>query len=344
MDKEKFLLGFEEYKKIREYLQKNFEYFLDSACEEFIDYYGEKYKDIITYRLHNANYIFYVNEEEKLVDSLDKVFDRGNFNERYKIIKKQHKQVTDYLKGVKKHVDKFNSENENFEIVKIVNRKVYDTSLDTYSDTDKAIREQEINHLIFKYGSSCAFFTPIYLEDSKKIEHDIVIPLFKADDGTLIHEMIHAIMSQDLLLINENEPYLKTGISITVNRDAEEKLEEWITEIESKRITKRMKEKGIELINCFFPKKVSTSSYDTFIPFVIDFYDYFKDILTYSRITLNKSHLLEQIDRNNYYDFMVAIVNCYKNYFEDYDFCYHKKVFEEETKKMKDSYKVLKLK
>ena len=61
MDKEKFLLGFEEYKKIREYLQKNFEYFLDSACEEFIDYYCEKYKDIITYRLHNANYIFYVN-------------------------------------------------------------------------------------------------------------------------------------------------------------------------------------------------------------------------------------------------------------------------------------------
>ena len=344
MDKEKFLLGFEEYKKIREYLQKNFEYFLDSACEEFIDYYGEKYKDIITYRLHNANYIFYVNEEEKLVDSLDKVFDRGNFNERYKIIKKQHKQVTDYLKGVKKHVDKFNSENQDFEIVKIVNRKVYDTSLDTYSDTDKAIREQEINHLLFKYGSSCAFFTPIYLEDSKKIEHDIVIPLFKADDGTLIHEMIHAIMSQDLLLINENEPYLKTGISITVNRDSEELLEECITEIEANNISKRLKEKDISFIDKFFPKYTHSCFYDTFIPFVIDFYDYFKDILTYSRITLNKSHLLEQIDRNNYYDFMVAFAECYREYFSKDDFYYYKAKIGEEIDKMKDSYKVLKLK
>lgn len=344
MDKEKFLLGFEEYKKIREYLQKNFEYFLDSACEEFIDYYGEKYKDIITYRLHNANYIFYVNEEEKLVDSLDKVFDRGNFNERYKIIKKQHKQVTDYLKGVKKHVDEFNSENENFEIVKIVNRKVYDTSLDTYSDTDKAIREQEINHLIFKYGSSCAFFTPIYLEDSKKIEHDIVIPLFKADDGTLIHEMIHAIMSQDLLLINENEPYLKTGISITVNRDSEELLEECITEIEATNISKGLQEKGVSFIDKFFPKYTHPCFYDHFIPFVKDFYYSFKDALTYARITLNKSYLLEQIDRNNYYDFMVAFTECFREYFSKDDFYYYKMKIDEEINKMKDSYKVLKLK
>ena len=342
--KEKLLQGFDEYKKIQEYFKENFDSFLSAVCEELIAYYGEEYRDIITYRLYNTNFIFYVKETESLVGILDKILDKENINERYKIIKKKHKQVTNYLKEVKKHVDDFNSKNDDLEVIKIVNRKIFDTSDKDYSEVDKATRETEINRLMFKFGNTCAFFTPIYLSDSNMIEHDIIIPLFQCGDASIIHEMIHAIMSQDLLLIDGNTPYHKTGLAITINRDAEELLEEWITELEAKRIDKNIKKKGIKLIDEFFPKKVSRCSYDTFIPFIEGFCDYFKDILTYSRITLDKCYLLEQIDRDNYYDFMVAIVDCYRSYFEEYDFYYHKKVFEEELEKMKSSYSVLKLK
>ena len=325
-----------EYQKVQEHIELNFNSFLYSACEELIKYYGEEYRDIITHRLNNTNFVFYVKETEKLVGTLEEIFNKESLDEDYKIIKKQHKKVTKYIKKN----NELNSENEDVEVVKMVNRKAYDTSNENYNEFDKSFRENSLKDIVFKYGCSC--YTPIYFEDTQKIEHDIIIPLFKADDEDLIHEMIHAIMSQDLLIINNNKTYHKTGLAI--RRDAEDLLEEWITEIEAKRINKNLKDKGIELIDKFFPKRTSKTSYDIFIPFVQDFYDYFKDILIYSRITLNKNYLLEQIDRNNYYDFMLAIIECYRGYFESDDFYYYKLILEKETKKMKDSYSVLKLK
>ena len=41
---------------------------------------------------------------------------------------------------------------------------------------------------------------------------------------------------------------------------------------------------------------------------------------------------------------MLAIIECYRGYFESDDFYYYKLILEKETKKMKDSYSVLKLK
>ena len=338
--KEKFLQGFNEYKNIHEYFEENFNNFLNSVCEELVSYYGEEYKDIITYRLYNTNFVFYVNEAEPLFKSYIGFLDKGNLTDNYIIIKKQYKSITNLFKKVKNHVDNLNADDSNIEILRIFNRKIYEKNSNTYTEKDNAKRESTLSYLV-KHNAIC--YLPIHLEEANVIEHNVLVPLFKTNDNDLIHEIIHAIMCQDLLLINGEEPYCKTGLS--VRKDAEGLLEECITEIEAEKISKNLKDNGIELIEKYYPKKDNNPCfYNRFIPFIEEFYNYFKDTLIYSRITLNKSYLLEQIDRDNYYDFMVEFAKCYRDYFDNNDFHYYKNIFEKETKKMKDSYSVLRLK
>lgn len=336
--KDKITKQLEDYKKIQEYLKDNFESFLSAVCEEFINYYGEEYRDIITYRLYNTNYVFYINELEPLMGTFGELSDKENLTENYKEIKSQYKSAAKLIKKVQGYCNRYNEKHKNSKIFVSADRKVYDTTKNTYDLIDKSIRENTLEYLI-KGKDIC--FVPIYLENSNIVEHDVVVPLFKINDEDLIHEMIHAAMFQDLYIKNNKLGY-KSGLSIA--KDSEELLEECITEIEANNISKRLKEKGISFIDKFFPKYTNSCFYDNFIPFVEDFYYSFKDALTYSRISLNKSYLLEQINRDNYYNFMVAFAECYREYFSKDDFYYYKNKIGEETKKMKDSYKVLKLK
>lgn len=336
---EKALQEFDEYTKINEYLKNNFNKYLSLVCNELIDYYGKEYKDIITYRLYNTNFIFYVNETKPLFNSFSEFFDKSNLNDNYIIIKKQHKNISSLFKKLKNHEDNINDKNDDTEVLQIFNRKIYEKNNNKYTEKDNAEREIILSHLV-KRNYIC--YLPIYLKEANTIEHNIITPLFIANDESLIHEIIHAVMNQDLLLINNEEVYSKTGLS--VRKDAENLLEECITEIEAKRINKNLKDKGVELIDRYYPKKEFDCFYNRFIPFVEEFYNYFKDILIYSRITLNKSYLLEQIDRENYYDFMVNFAKCYRDYFDINDFYYFKDIFDKEIKKMKDSYLTLKLK
>lgn len=326
------------YNEIQEYLKANFERFISSVCDEFINYYGDRYKEEITHRLNDTNYIFYVNESKPLLNSFLDHFNSDNLTDNYTIIKKQYKKISKYFKRRKRYVDYYNAKNYNPEIFAIVNRKMLDTSNTQYSKEDMLLRESVLDKII-NLHEICYF--PLYLDDSEKVEHNVIIPLFKADDEGIVHEMIHSIMSQDLLLINDNEPYSKTGLAIENN--AEELLEECITEIEAQEISKALKEKGIEFINKFYPKKFNGCQYNTFIPFFKDFYDYFKDELIYARITLNKNYLLELLNRNEYYGFIAVVEDCHKNYFEKYDFMYYKQSIDLEVDKMKNNYKVKKL-
>lgn len=324
-----------DLKEIQDYLKSNFDNFKSLVCNEFINYYGEQYRDEITYRLNNTNFIFYINEFKPLLGSIFDYFNKDNLKDRYVIIKDKYKQITNYYKRVEKEIDI----NSDLKAYKMINKIIFDTSNTVYNDKDKKQREFEIDDAI-KEHEICYF--PMYLEDSKTIEHAVVIPIFKANDCNLIHEMIHGIMSQDLLLKENNTLYSKTGLAIGMN--SETLLEECLTEIDAQSISKILKEKGIEFIEKFYPKKCHRCNYNTYIPFFREFYEYFKDDLIYSRITLNKSHLLEQIDRENYYYFMVSIADCHRNYFDRNEFNYYKIIFDEHINKMKDNYKVLKLK
>ena len=140
--KEKFLQGFNEYKNIHEYFEENFNNFLNSVCKELVSYYGEEYKDIITYRLYNTNFVFYVNEAEPLFKSYIGFLDKGNLTDNYIIIKKQYKSITNLFKKVKNHVDNLNADDSNIEILRIFNRKIYEKNSNTYTEKDNAKRRK----------------------------------------------------------------------------------------------------------------------------------------------------------------------------------------------------------
>ncbi len=53
----------DKYYEIRNYLSNNIDIFKEIVCNEFINYFGNEYKNIIINRLNNTNYIFYMNTD-----------------------------------------------------------------------------------------------------------------------------------------------------------------------------------------------------------------------------------------------------------------------------------------
>ena len=272
----------DKYYEIRNYLSNNINDFKETVSEEFINYYGIEYKNEIISRLNDTNFVFYVNTNLRTFSSFP--FYKINCSKNsYNDIKKE-------FKIVKKEILKNN----------------YDNAI--YSSDKRIFPLKEI----IDSNRTCL---DCYNEITNKIEKVIYVPLFNGHDESLIHEMIHSIMTSPLCYtdIKGRKCVFKIGFTLCDSK-MERLLEECLTEIDAKKIYKKVHNKYI-FLDKFYPLYKSECMYDKYIPFVIDFYNKYMVDINYSRFNLNKNHILSLIGKNNYDIFLSLINEYYSNSF-----------------------------
>lgn len=157
----------------------------------------------------------------------------------------------------------------------------------------------DIKELIkYDIDSRLISFNVKYDFEKDKIYKYILIPLF-ANDEDLIHEMIHAITYTPLYVDKEKEIYKGKSGLVTSNDDGEILLEETITELEAKKIYSSLIKNNKIFINKY-SDELSNCYYNNFINLILKFHKLFFNDITYSRITLNKNHLLNYIEKDLY--------------------------------------------
>lgn len=277
-----------KYNEIQKYLQNNFNHFKNEVTKEIIYYYKEKYRDIIMSRLEETEFIFYISP--KFSDFL-RYSSKKNSN--YKLLKKDYKVIQ---KEVRKN--------------KLNSGVICNTM--SYIPNDYEFVSNN-NFICFRYT---------FDKDSEKLTRKVFIPIFYADDRAIVHEMVHSIMSSPLLLYEKDEFKYKFGIGIVDNAD-EALMEECMTEIDARRIARRLKEKKISFIDKYYLFEGFLCSYDYFIPSVNNLYNLYEDEINESRITLNSRKFIYSIGKENYYDFVKYLYDFY-NYLYDVDRSYYK--------------------
>ncbi|MBQ6284995.1 MAG: hypothetical protein IJK67_01610 [Bacilli bacterium] len=271
----------EGYQNIKDYLKSNFEGFKNVVINELIAYYGEKYKDEIVSRINDTNFIFYINPKKRRIKRSHSDRRKENFDE----IKENYRKTR---LEAKKNGELFNLYNKKSAAARFVC---------PYNETD---------------------FTSMYNNGEKEIEKTIFIPLYFVNDEGIIHEMIHAVMSSPLGLI-ESPDYkiLKYKIGLITSGDkGEDLLEECMTQIEALIIYEIIKSKGISFIDEFYPNKSFECKYDLFIPSVAKFYKDFKEDLVDARITLNLRRFINKIGKENYCKLIQLLREFEENYFD----------------------------
>lgn len=172
--------------------------------------------------------------------------------------------------------------------------------------------------------------TTVYDYNDEDLHYFILFPLYSSDKQ-LIHEMIHAVTT-DPIGITDNGKYIsKVGIEITNGSASEALLEECITETEAKIIYNRLNKKNVEsfIRDLDLNKFEHRCYYEHFIPLIIDFYNNHFNEITYSRFTMNKNKLFENVDKQEYMKLLDDIKSFEKELISKYE--------------QKDNYKVKKL-
>lgn len=237
--------------KDKEYLKstiKNIPISLENSKDEiissFISYYGEEYKNIITHRLNNTEFIFYVNKRKKYL------------NFRNLLHKKPLKS--------------------NYEEIK---KKIVYTSLKTDDEDFKLFTEMAVEDtLTCEKGM-------IINGEYKRI---IYIPLAYANDNSLIHEMVHAVCDQELLVTEEGKVISKVGLTNSDNDFSKNKyLEEVLTEIDAKNIVRDIRSKGIDIIDSLYLSSEYRCVYDILSVLTKEFYQTYRDNIINARLTMN---------------------------------------------------------
>lgn len=220
---------------------------------------------------------------------------------------------------------------------RFLKKEIIYKTMDTDCATDYQIKRS------FKDGN--ASYITMYDFENEVLKKFVIFPIY-LDDETLIHEMIHAITNTTFARIKDNnkkylDSYTKSGL-ITTKHQGEILLEETITEIEANRIYKILKSNGFKSFIREYDYTSEPCYYDNFFPIIDFFYEtFFKDI-TYSRITTDKSSLLDKIDIHNYID-LINYISCYE---EELRFKRKNKYYpliENTVSKMENNYKVKKL-
>ncbi len=285
------------------YIRDNFEFFKNEVVKELIDYYGSKYRDLIISRIEDTNFIFYVapHYSSFLISGLKK--------------KRNYKELKEEFSKFKKDVKLNNLENN----------RLYKSK-----DKEEARYPYTIND-----GIIC--FSYKYNNNTDELCREIYIPVFYADDCSIIHEMIHSVMSAPLFLTEKDDEYFlqyKMGLSVSCD-GMSDILEESLTEMDAKIIAKRIRKRKIYFIDkyCLFDR--SKWFYDNFISYTTDFYKAFKDKINKARLTLNLRELKYWIGEEEYNEFINLIEDYYDNYY-DCDGAFYKFYINKSVAKMKE--------
>ena len=268
------------YYGISSYLKNNIDNFKEIVSNEFINYYGKDYKNEIISRLNDTNYVIYVNTN--LYPSFSFPSNINNCGKNnYNDLKKEFKKLITEI--IKNNYDNniYISNDGLFPLKKIINSNW--TCLDCYNEV------------------------------TDKIEKIIYVPLFIGNDESLIHEMIHSIMTTPICFTNieGRRCVFKTGLCL-FDSTIERLIEECITEIEAKIIYEQVHNK-YEYLDKFYPLYKHKCMYDKFIPFVIEFYNKYTDEINYSRLTLNKNNIVSIIGKDRYNKYLSLLNEHYSN-------------------------------
>lgn len=268
---------------VRTTLEKNKKILIDS----FIEYYGEKYRKIITTRFNELIFVYYITWED--VEEIIK-----NYRELL-----SEDQYCEFMKF--------------YNCYKIIRKNPSKRALPNnyIGTTNKAIFEYyEVRKLLFKLMKSSELINFTYREkdfDTKRvISFNILVP----EESDLIHEINHAI-TRDLMLYNGNLEVEKVGLCIDINahKSGELNVEELLNEKTAQDITKIFKRRGGDLTSICFNLPFQNIYEGNF--YLIDrFYEMFKYYIKIARISDNKNTLIKRIGKKEYFDF-IKLVNIY---------------------------------
>ncbi len=283
---------------VQNYCSNNFEKFKSIVCEELINYYGEEYRDLILSRINDTNFTFYINPKynEFLTYNLKK-------KKNYRSLKREYNRLQKELKNS-------------------------DGIIYSSKKTNPAL------YLSTMYKNQTCF---IYMCESgeTKLLKEIFVPLFYASDESIIHEMIHSVMSSPLFLsvkLHGYALYYKFGIDSS-NSIPGGLLEESFTEMDARIIARKLRERKVSLIDNFFLFDEEKCVYDNYILFIKRLYESFKDEINESRITLNNRRFIHDVGEENY----AELINLLKNYYDnlyDCDKSFYKMIFDKCIDKM----------
>jgi hypothetical protein len=265
------------------YLKEQFEKFKNYVTKLLIDYYGKQFEEIIIERLNynSNNFIFYGNLSDHRIEN-DSVKD---------------KYENDFFRLFNTKYDLTAEIDDPFSYYSGFREIIYSTNSMDYDDNVNEKIKESMNFqkmVTFRY----------YDLNDLSIKPICLIPIF-SDDRAIIHEMIHFITYLPLF-VTDSSFIGKTGLCSNTNI-GEKILEEIITELEARRIYDNC-DKSTILISQHYNIK---STYALLFDLVVDFYDGFKDEITFARFTMNKNYLLEIIGRDNYGELISIIGECY---------------------------------
>lgn len=281
--------------------------------ESLIEYYGEEYREIITDRFNNTDFIFYIYEHFNKYLKATKT--------KSKTEKKELKILQKKLETIKNSIRKMHSGT--------INRIIYSSD-----ENGKYSKEAlETFNAIFYKNFVC--MKAIFEDD--KYKRFVFIPLFFSNDGCLIHEAIHSITSQ-LLGIADEKIIEKWGLVAPEDFYSDIFLEEATTEIETKKIYQIFKKNGGNFLDKCYPFDSYSSSYDFLLPFIENFYNSQRKDITSTRFSLNKNEILEICGREEYFNFSKTLNDFYAEFPNEKseDFYSYSSLLESQYKQMNE--------
>ena len=291
--------------ELSEKIKSNFTNSIPILIEAFVAYYGEEYRNFITEKIKNIEFIFYCDDKEK-----NPVF---NITKPASVNFNQIKPIYSALvRNIREKTKRYILSPGLKSTLLLNKEKVVFTTADLQSFDPEEIRR--LNENIRENNT---------LQQSringKNYKQKIYIPLFFAGDKQLIHEIIHAIKRN---LIGTADGFTIDKMGLSVYED-DIFIDEIITDIEADKIYDIFKTYGHNIIEEYSLYEKITSFYDHFKILVANFYNNFKKQIIYAGITLNKNHLVETIGKDNYLEFNKILKEIYDHISDNLKFYIH---------------------
>ena len=252
-------------KKINDNIKKYKNIILD--C--FIEFYGDRYRTIITNRFNDIIFLYYINDITifYIVDSL-----KNGYNDKFKNIIFAIPYIIYLIQNnlYKQEINKYNF--YELGINKIVG------SSDDEILLDKELLKYSLA-IVLRENNENPYEVNIPTNDD--IKRIIALPIFSIDDKSLFHEINHAICSE--LIIKGDERIIKCGLDYSNNE--KNYTTEIINDVISLEIYNIFKSKCSDIIlDDNIMDEVLIDTYKNYHHLIIDFYEQNKNRIKSSSI------------------------------------------------------------
>ena len=258
--------------------------------ESLVDYYGKEYENLIRYKYNDICFFYYIDW-----DTIKKIITVGLNKSKY--------SWTDNLINVYQQYHKVSPEDQELNNVFI-------------GISDESVLENP--HLRSIIERVIKGKNPYCINCSVGTNKRLVMVSFQIltlDDKTIIHEINHAITTENIAYIEKEGKDIallnKRGLNVcTTEQESKESiLEELINEKSSEEIEMIFHQKGGSLSPLCLNIGIRHVYKNNFY-LINDFYDEFKECIKQARITNNMNSLINMVGKDNYHNY-VKLVNKY---------------------------------